>query len=128
MRENGRKTRRVGMDTTSVQTAQSTKARGLITDLMAKGKSCGSTKQNLLVNSSMVNKQGTGYIQWIDGSSYCGHFKDNRISGYGEYLYQNGNSYKGEWRNNLMHGEGIFSWHDGKPSHFSMDLLIKFLL
>jgi hypothetical protein len=35
-----------------------------------------------------------------------GNWKDNKINGFGVYVWSDGRQYKGDWLNNQMHGEG----------------------
>lgn len=44
---------------------------------------------------------------------FTGEFVDNRISGYGEYIFNDGHLYKGEWCDDLFHGTGTYLYPSG---------------
>ena len=55
-------------------------------------------------------KDGVGYYKWLDGSSYEGEWKENKLDGNGIYKFKDGSIYKGEWKRNRMCGIGEFSY------------------
>ena len=59
-------------------------------------------------------KEGNGQIEYkISKDKYKGSFKNDFISGYGEYTWSNKNYYKGDFKNGKMHGRGKYKWPDG---------------
>ena len=54
-------------------------------------------------------KNGKGLLIHLDtGDKYNGTFKDNKLTGYGIYLWNNGDSYEGDFVNGNMHGKGVY--------------------
>ena len=73
-------------------------------------------------NNNMMN--GLGTYHFIDkGNVYKGYFKDDKMEGYGEYMYYDGNKYIGEFKDNKLEGIGIFefSFGDVYKGEFSKD-------
>lgn len=59
-------------------------------------------------------KNGEGLLVYLStGDKYNGHFKDDKITGYGNYVWENGDSYIGDFVNGKMHGKGIYKWLEG---------------
>jgi hypothetical protein len=50
--------------------------------------------------------QGWGTYLWVDKSIYEGEFFNNQRNGVGTYKYNNGSIYTGEWKNNVKEGYG----------------------
>ncbi|XP_025424795.1 MORN repeat-containing protein 3-like [Sipha flava] len=53
-------------------------------------------------------KCGYGIMRWNNGAVYCGHWRDNKFNGRGQYIEANGNVYDGQWCKGLKHGEGLY--------------------
>lgn len=59
-------------------------------------------------------KKGKGKIQFlISGDSYEGEFDNDKITGYGHYIWSNGHEYIGDFIEGEMHGKGKYIWPDG---------------
>lgn len=78
---------------------------------------------------------GSGIIEWTDGSQYISDFKGGKPLGLAKIILANGDevigewvedhfysngtrnypdgSYLGEFKDNMRHGQGTFSWFDG---------------
>ena len=60
-------------------------------------------------------KHGQGKITLKTGDTYIGEFKNNMISGYGQYIWKDGkHEYKGNFLNGKFHGEGFYKWEDNE--------------
>jgi len=60
-----------------------------------------------------MNKEGRGEFKFLDGNTYDGMWKEDKMNGYGIYTYRNGNKYEGEFKDNKREGHGIFYWRNG---------------
>jgi hypothetical protein len=59
-------------------------------------------------------KKGKGKIQFlISGDSYEGEFDNDKITGYGHYIWSNNHEYIGDFVEGEMHGKGKYIWPDG---------------
>lgn len=59
-------------------------------------------------------KKGNGKIQFlISGDSYEGEFDNDKITGYGHYIWSNKHEYIGDFIEGEMHGKGKYIWPDG---------------
>lgn len=47
------------------------------------------------------------------GESYVGEWKDDKMNGFGLYVYTNGDVYEGQFLNGLQNGHGKYSFTDG---------------
>ena len=57
---------------------------------------------------------GDGFFLFENGDRYKGNFRDDMISGKGEYSYfESGDNYKGEFKDDLMDGKGIYTTKKG---------------
>lgn len=54
-----------------------------------------------------------GKMEFHDGTTYIGSWKDDLMEGYGERQWHDGISYTGYWKNNKMHGYGKYTMADG---------------
>lgn len=45
---------------------------------------------------------------------YDGEWKDDKMDGYGVYLYSNGDRYEGYWKEGMQHGKGKYTFTDGR--------------
>ena len=45
-------------------------------------------------------------MEMSDGSVYEGNFEDGKFEGAGIMQYPNGSTYEGMWKNNMQHGKG----------------------
>ncbi len=52
---------------------------------------------------------GFGKMEWADGRSYEGEFKNDLKHGKGIYISENGNRYEGFWENGKMKNSGMLS-------------------
>ena len=60
-------------------------------------------------------RNGKGKIKFINtGDSYEGDFLDDKITGYGEYIWSNKQKYIGNFIDGMMNGKGKYTWPDGK--------------
>jgi hypothetical protein len=57
---------------------------------------------------------GSGTFTWPNGRIYEGSWKDGKMSGQGNLMYEDGNEYNGEFMDDCRHGYGVFTWKDGK--------------
>ena len=58
--------------------------------------------------------EGDGFFLFENGDRYKGSFKDDMISGKGEYSYfESGDNYKGEFKDDLMDGKGVYTTKKG---------------
>ena len=55
-----------------------------------------------IINSLKDNLE----YQKINNGKYEGFTKNNKLEGYGKYIYENGEYYIGQWLNDLKHGKG----------------------
>ena len=55
-----------------------------------------------------------GPLNYMDGSTYSGQFKDGLRHGKGECVYIDGSCYQGEWKDGVRSGEGVFAFADGE--------------
>eukprot|EP01121_Diplochlamys_sp_Union-15-3_P004914 TRINITY_DN15118_c0_g1_i1.p1 TRINITY_DN15118_c0_g1~~TRINITY_DN15118_c0_g1_i1.p1 ORF type:complete len:122 (-),score=14.89 TRINITY_DN15118_c0_g1_i1:37-351(-) len=51
---------------------------------------------------------GKGSIEFTNGDSYRGQFKDNKFNGNGVYTHPNGVSMSGKWVNSIKEGKFVF--------------------
>ena len=59
-------------------------------------------------------KNGKGKIKFIKtGDYYEGDFTDDKITGYGKYIWSNKHEYIGDFNEGEMNGKGIYKWPDG---------------
>ena len=66
---------------------------------------------------SFDKKNGKGEIILNTGDVYKGEFKNNKITGFGHYIWNNNNhEYIGNFLNGKFHGEGFYKW--GKSQYF----------
>ncbi len=57
---------------------------------------------------------GEGFFLFENGDKYRGSFKDDMITGKGEYSYfESGDIYKGEFKDDLMDGKGVYTTKKG---------------
>jgi hypothetical protein len=54
-----------------------------------------------------------GTYVWVDGATFTGQYKDNKIQGQGTYLFSNGEKYVGMFENGQFHGNGTYYWTNG---------------
>ena len=60
-------------------------------------------------------KHGQGKIILKTGDIYIGEFKNNTISGFGQYIWKDGkHEYKGNFLNGKFHGDGFYKWEDNE--------------
>ena len=60
---------------------------------------------------NVMKRHGTG-IYTDCGSTYVGHFVEDKYEGFGTYTAVDGSVYKGEWKSGMMNGHGIYTWPD----------------
>ena len=64
---------------------------------------------------SFDKKSGNGIIELNTGDVYEGEFKNNKINGYGHYIWKNNNhEYIGNFVNGRFHGEGYYKWGENQ--------------
>ena len=56
---------------------------------------------------------GVGNVEFLNGNSYSGSFKNGFMHGKGIYKWKNGLVYEGEFANNILSGEGKLQWPNG---------------
>ena len=56
---------------------------------------------------------GYGHYIWPNKHEYIGDFKDGEMNGIGKYKWPDGSEYEGEYINNKREGKGIFKWSNG---------------
>jgi 1-phosphatidylinositol-4-phosphate 5-kinase len=56
---------------------------------------------------------GDHTVEFPDGTSYSGQFKDGKMNGRGVLLWPSGDRYEGEWRDGAQNGQGTFAAADG---------------
>jgi 1-phosphatidylinositol-4-phosphate 5-kinase len=56
---------------------------------------------------------GDHTVEFPDGTSYSGQFKDGKMNGRGVLLWPPGDRYEGEWRDGTQNGQGTFAAADG---------------
>jgi 1-phosphatidylinositol-4-phosphate 5-kinase len=56
---------------------------------------------------------GDHTVDFPDGTSYSGQWKDVKMNGRGVLLWPPGDRYEGEWRDGTQHGQGTFAAADG---------------
>ena len=61
--------------------------------------------------------EGFGTYVWPSGEEYEGDYKANRRNGKGTYHYPDGSKYKGEFLNDQKHGQGCLTDLDGSILH-----------
>lgn len=68
-----------------------------------------------IYKGQMLNnkKHGKGFLLDIDGDTYEGEFKEDKINGFGIFKSKDGTIYKGNWINNQQDGNGFEKWEDG---------------
>jgi hypothetical protein len=54
-------------------------------------------------------KNGHGKQMWPDGTSYVGHWQEDRMHGQGSIVYSNQDEYTGEFLNNKANGFGKYT-------------------
>lgn len=57
---------------------------------------------------------GKGTLDFFDGSTYVGGFRDGLRHGNGTLIFNNGDKYIGDWVDDLPNGSGIFTWPEGE--------------
>lgn len=58
-------------------------------------------------------RQGKGKHRTIDGISYEGDWKGDKMHGKGKITYSSGAVYEGDFDYNRCHGHGKYTWPDG---------------
>ena len=53
-------------------------------------------------------------VDLIGGESYEGEWKEDKMDGYGIYLYSNGDKYEGYWKEGYQNGKGKYIFTDGR--------------
>lgn len=53
-------------------------------------------------------KQGSGHMEYPDGSSFRGQFLWDKRHGLGTYTYPNGDLFSGHWKDGQRHGDGTY--------------------
>ena len=61
-------------------------------------------------NMAAVRKGQLPLVNFKDGSTYEGEWRDGKMHGRGIYSWPNGDVFEGDWRNGKMHGRGIHTW------------------
>ncbi|RYF09689.1 MAG: hypothetical protein EOO40_06465 [Deltaproteobacteria bacterium] len=56
---------------------------------------------------------GVERVDWRDGTSYEGSWRDGKANGYGMVRWPEGGWYRGDFRDNDRHGYGILRAHNG---------------
>ena len=56
---------------------------------------------------------GYGHYIWPNEHEYIGDFIDGEMNGKGKYKWPDGSEYEGEYVNNKREGKGIFKWSNG---------------
>lgn len=56
---------------------------------------------------------GDHTVEFPDGTSYSGQWRDGKMNGRGVLLWPSGDRYEGEWRDGAQHGQGTFAAADG---------------
>jgi hypothetical protein len=56
-------------------------------------------------------------INWSDGASYDGYYRDGWRNGQGIYRWPDGKVYEGEWKNGVREGNGVVKDAAGKVIH-----------
>ena len=54
-----------------------------------------------------AKKWGPGIMQYENGSTYEGEWKDDMREGRGKHCFENGDVYEGRWERNEMSGYGV---------------------
>lgn len=57
---------------------------------------------------------GTGTMEYSNGDTYKGNWKNGKCHGEGTMTYANGDVYSGEWANGEKNGFGVYTWSDGR--------------
>lgn len=52
-------------------------------------------------------------IQYADGSTYDGEYKDGKRHGRGKMVFKDGSKYDGDWKADNFEGQGEFTWPSG---------------
>ena len=62
-----------------------------------------------------INDKITGFGKyiWSNKHEYIGDFIEGDMNGKGKYKWPDGNEYEGEYVNNKREGEGKFKWNNG---------------
>lgn len=63
-----------------------------------------------------------GFLQFANGDSFRGVFKDGRAHGAGTYTYASGATFTGKWTTGLREGKGTFNPSEKLALHGSFDL------
>jgi hypothetical protein len=68
-----------------------------------------------LVENSIYCKclSGNGTVEFLNGNSYVGVFKNGLMNGRGVYRWRSGLVYEGQFKDNSVTGEGRLTWPDG---------------
>ena len=65
--------------------------------------------------TSCVN--GKGVMNYTDGSTYTGEWKNGKRHGKGTLVYADGRKYEGPFENDCFHGKGTLTLSDGRTIH-----------
>ncbi|GAX75889.1 hypothetical protein CEUSTIGMA_g3332.t1 [Chlamydomonas eustigma] len=65
----------------------------------------GSLYEGFTTTEGLCNRQGV--IHYSNSDRYEGEFLNNRMQGYGVYIWRDGTIYRGEWQQGMMHGCGV---------------------
>jgi hypothetical protein len=57
--------------------------------------------------------EGKGTVEYINGNTYAGQFRNGLMDGKGIYKWKSGLVYEGEFSQNSVTGEGRLAWPDG---------------
>ena len=60
-----------------------------------------------------VCRNGKGRYWALDGSTFDGHWKQNKKDGFGILNFSDGASYVGQWKAALKHGHGVYTSAEG---------------
>jgi len=67
----------------------------------------------IIVEKGKENKDSNNSKMLIGCEYYDGEWKDDKMDGYGIYLYSNGDKYEGYWTNGCQNGKGKYTFTDG---------------
>ena len=66
-----------------------------------------------VVNGDIQCKHGYGIIRSENSIVYKGEFSENKLNGFGNFLYLDGTLYEGQFVNNNFEGIGIYTFNNG---------------